>query len=138
MHTQKSSSTTTTTTTTTTAVDCYLRNKNQHHNHCGSNKEAETRQHTEQVNSIAHKNVEDEDDHKNKTADISCQDNLSVVIQSFHFDFSSFKSHHNCSKMKKNLVAIQHPKCNITGKGVACVYEESILHHHNLSVSNTT
>ena len=122
---------------TTTTVGCYLGHKNQHHNRCGSDKETETRQHTEQINSITHKNVKDEDDHKNETADISSQDDLSVVIQSFHFDFSGFKSHHNCSKVKKNLVAIQHSKCNITGKGVACVYEESILHHHNLLVSNT-
>ena len=121
----------------TTTAGCYLGHKNQHHNRCGSNKEAETCQHSEQVNSITHKNVEDKNNHKNETADVCSQDNLPVVIQSFHLDFSGFKSHYDCSKMKKNLVAIQHSECNITGSRVACVYEVSILHLPNLLVPRT-
>ena len=83
----------------TTTAGCYLGHKNQHHNRCGSDKEAETCEHSEQVDLVSHSVGENKDDHKHKTADVCSQDNLPVVIQSFHLDFSGFKSHYDCSSM---------------------------------------
>ena len=66
----------------TTTVGCYLGDKHQHHNRCGSDKEAQTRKYSVQVDSISHKDVENEDDHEHKTANVGSQDDLSVVIHS--------------------------------------------------------